>query len=379
MILVEKHIIKPTNKFYKEIDTLCLLSKNLYNVTLYWIRQYYFKFNKYLSYPKLDKIFNSEKQIDYTSLPAKVSQQTMKMVDQNFKSFFALLKKQDKKVKIPKYLDKNGRYMLVYTIQAASKLELKKGYLKLSKTNIKIKTKVNNIQQVRIIPCNGFYAIEVVYKTKSKEKLDDNKRYCSVDLGINNLMTVGSNCIDQFIINGKPVKSINQYYNKLKAKLSAGTKRIKRASLKRQNKINDYLHKSSRYLINHLVSNNISKLVVGYNKGWKQEINIGKVNNQKFVNIPYYKLLNMLKYKCELEGIELIITEESYTSKCSFLDNEDIRKHETYSGKRIKRGLFKSKDNKIINADVNGALNILRKVVGKYPIEVCSTPLKVTL
>lgn len=130
--------------------------------------------------------------------------------------------------------------------------------------------------------------------------------------------------------------------------------------------------------INYAVSKGISDVVVGYNKEWKQGINIGRVNNQNFVCIPYYKLLNMLTYKCELHGISLTVTEESYTSKCSFLDSEPLCKHDSYCGRRIHRGLFKSSSGKLINADVNGALNILRKVIGNYiydPIKVCSTPL----
>lgn len=187
-----------------------------------------------------------------------------------------------------------------------------------------------------------------------------------------------------FIVNGKPLKSINQFYNKRKANLQSklknnakNSKRISSLSLKRNNKINDYLHKSTTFIVNYLVSNNIANLIVGHNKEWKQDINIGKKNNQNFVSIPHSRFKELLKYKCELEGITYIETEESYTSKCSFLDNEEICKHESYKGKRVKRGLFKSNDGTLINADVNGSLNILKKVVGNFnydPIEVCSTP-----
>lgn len=200
-------------------------------------------------------------------------------------------------------------------------------------------------------------------------------------------MTVSSNVTKPFIINGKPLKSINQYWNKERARLQSllgdkkTSKRIQSITNKRNNKVKDYLHKSSRKLVDFLVSNNISTLVVGYNEEWKQGVNLGKRNNQSFVFIPYYTLIEQLEYKCRLEGINFILTEESYTSKCSFLDNEEVCKHEKYLGKRIKRGLFKSKEGKLINADLNGSLNILKKVVGEfqYPIEVCSTPLKVTV
>lgn len=217
----------------------------------------------------------------------------------------------------------------------------------------------------------------------------DNKRYASIDLGLNNLATVGSNVMKPFIINGKPLKSINQFYNKKLAKLKSNLKdekktsnRIKRLHFKRNNKIKDYLHKASRCIINQLVSNSINTLIIGHNKKWKQEINIGSVNNQKFVSIPHSRFIDMLKYKASLEGINVLIQEESYTSKCSFLDNEPIQKHECYKGTRIKRGLFKSKKHGLINADVNGALNILRKVVLKAfakanLIEVSSSPLRI--
>ena len=227
----------------------------------------------------------------------------------------------------------------------------------------------------------------MVYEIPDVKAKKDNKRYCSIDLGLNNLATIGSNVIKPFIINGNPLKSINQYFNKkrsfLQSKLNKGeytNENLERLYLKRNNKIKDYLHKASRYIINQLVSNNINTLVIGHNKNWKQEINIGKRNNQNFVNIPFNNLIHMLTYKAQLEGIQVIETEESYTSKCSFLDNEEICKHEEYLGKRIKRGLFKAFNGKLINADLNGALNILRKVVGEfqYPIEVCSTPLKLT-
>ena len=214
----------------------------------------------------------------------------------------------------------------------------------------------------------------------------NNDRYCSIDLGINNLATVSSNVIKPFIINGKPIKSINQFYNKklayYKSKLKnrKTSKKINRLTNKRENKIKDYLHKSSRYIVNHLVSNNINTLVIGYNKGWKQDINIGKVNNQKFVNVPFLTFITMLEYKCKIEGINVIINEESYTSKCSFLDDEEICKHDNYLGRRIKRGLFKTSNGIFMNADLNGSLNILKKVVGKfsYPIEVCSMPVVIT-
>lgn len=386
MILTERHIIKKSNPLYSELDTLCFLSKNLYNSALYAVRQFYFKNKKYINWINVNNQFVKDRQIDYYALPCKVSQQTLKLVDQNMKSFFNTLKTKHSKPKLPKYLDKaKGRFVVTYTNQSISKKELQKGYISLSKTNVRIKTKVDNVQQVRIVPRNNIIVVEVLYKVDCKAINSSTKSYCGVDLGLNNLMT----CIFPYgkplIVNGKPLKSINSYYNKKKSRLQSllmnGRKtsnRIRSLTLKRNNKVTDYLHKVSKMFVNYLVSKGITDVVIGYNKEWKQGINIGKVNNQNFVSIPYYQLLNMLTYKCELQGIALHVTEESYTSKCSFLDSEDVCKHDVYMGKRIKRGLYRSSKGTLINADVNGALNILKKVVGEFnydSIQVCSTPL----
>lgn len=386
MILVERHIIRKSNSLYKELDMLCILSKNLYNYALYTVRQYYFENKKYINWININNQFIKIKQSDYYALPCKVSQQTLKMVDQNMKSFFKAIKVKNNKPRLPKYLDKTkGRFLVTYTNQAISKTELTKGYISLSKTKIRIKTKVQNVQQVRIVPQNNIIIVEILYKVDCKVNKSNVKKYCGVDFGLNNLMSCGFSEVRPMIVNGRPLKSINQHYNKKKAKLQSLLKnnkhtsnRISNLTIKRNNRINNYLHKASRIFINYLVSNDITDVVIGYNKEWKQGINIGRKNNQNFVNIPYYKLLNMITYKCELLGITVHITEESYTSKCSFLDNEDVCKHKEYKGKRIKRGLFQSSDGRLINADINGALNILKKVIGKYdydPIKVCSMPL----
>lgn len=393
MILSERHIIKQSNQYYKDLDNLCILSKNLYNSALYAIRQHYFNTKQYLNKFELINQFTKNNQKDYIALPRKVSQQIIYQVDQNFKSFFNSLKsnKINHKISLPKYLDKNGRFEVIYTNQAISNKLLKQNILQLSglkEFNLSIIH--NNIKQVRLIHKGNHIVIEILYEQKEKEYINNN-RYCSIDLGINNLCAIGSNVIKPIIINGRPLKTINQYYNKKLSQLKSeqdlrknkqyNKKKIQRLTFKRNNKINDYLHKSSRYIVNHLVSNNITNLVIGLNKEWKQETNIGRVNNQNFVQIPHTKLIEQLKYKCQLEGIKVIIREESYTSKCSFIDNEEICKHESYLGKRIYRGLFKTKENKIINADLNGALNILRKEVPElqYGIEVCSTPMVHTI
>ena len=389
MILTERHIIKQSNTFYNELNNLCFLSKNLYNSALYTVRQFYFTNKKYLNWIKINNQFVSEKQQDYYALPCKVSQQTLKMVDQNMKSFFNAIKAKNSKPKLPKYLDKvKGRFIVTYTNQAISNKALQNGYIELSKTNIKIKTNVKNVKQVRIVPRNNFIVVEILYEMRTKLHDKSKEIYCGIDFGLNNLITCSFQNDSPLIMNGKPLKSINWHYNKEKSRLQSlldngkkTSKKIQNITLKRNNRINDYLHKTTKIFVNYLVSKNINNVVIGYNKEWKQGINIGRVNNQNFVQIPYYKLLNMLTYKCEMEGISVIVTEERYTSKCSFLDDEDICKHEEYVGKRIKRGLYKASDGRLINADVNGALNILKKVIGKFEydsIKVCSTPLVVT-
>lgn len=394
MQLVEQHIIKKSNPLFKELDTMCFLSKNLYNQALYRVRQYYFDNKKYLSYVNNVNNLTNENNVDYISLPRKVSQWVCKQVDLNFKSFFSSLKskKINHKVRIPQYLDKNGRNILTFTNQAISYKELKNGYLKLSGCKNKIKVLHNNIQQVRVIPQANRYVVEIIYTVPDTE-VKTNTNYVGIDLGLNNLATIGGNTITPIIINGKPLKSINQFYNKKLSKLKSrqdlcknknvNKKKIQTLTNKRNNKIKDYLHKASRILVNHLVSNDISTIVIGHNKEWKQDINIGKKNNQKFVQIPFNTLIHMITYKSQLKGIKVIQREESYTSKCSFLDNEEICKHEKYKGNRIKRGLYKSQTGRLINADLNGALNILKKEISNafdgYGIEVCSTPIVLTI
>lgn len=245
--------------------------------------------------------------------------------------------------------------------------------------------------QVRVIPKGDHIVVEIVYKANECKAKEDNGIYAGIDIGLNNLATIGFNNGKGLIINGRPLKSINQYYNKKKSELSSelerrnkskNSKRLNRLTTKRNNKVKDYLHKASTMLVNQLISNNVCKVVIGKNDGWKKEINIGKRNNQNFVNIPHAVFIEMVCYKCKLNGIEVVLREESYTSKCSFIDNEPIKKHDSYAGRRVKRGLFRSENGTFINADLNGALNILRKEVGEFnynPIEVCSSPKKLRI
>ena len=394
---VEKHIINEHHKHFDECKHLTWLSKNLYNSTLYCVRQQFIFNKKYVSYYEINKKFTHRNQHDYRQLPSKVAKMTQKLVDENMKSFFSLLKLKkdkgyDKPIKLPKYLKRDGLQVVHYDKQALS-FKKKKGFIHLSRTNIYVKTKQSedNIRFVKIIPRGNHFLITVGYSRGKNKLFDDNGRYGSVDLGLNNLITFSSNVTEPFIINGKPVKSINQYYNKKISKLKSKLPKNKRVSKninnlykRRSHKIDDYLHKSTKTLVNHLVSNRINTLIIGYNKGWKQDINIGRRNNQNFVQVPFQRLVQMLIYKCNEQGITVVLQEESYTSKCSFLDNEPIQKHDKYKGKRVKRGLFKTENGIIVNADLNGSLNILKKYLIKKEvwnenlfsdcIGVCSIP-----
>ena len=396
-LLIEKHVINKHHIYFNECQHLTFLSKNLYNATLYCVRQQFIRNRYYLTYNEINKKFTHRNQHDYRQLPSKVAKHTQKLVDKNMKAFFALLKlkknnQYDGRVNLPKYLAKDGLQVIHYEKGALS-FKKRKGYIHLSQTNIFIKTKqdIDKIKYVKIVPKGNHFVIMVGYKHDASSHLKDNGRYASIDLGLNNLITVSSNVMRPFIINGKPIKSINQYYNKYIAKMQSKLNANKKTSRyindlykRRSHKIDDYLHKSTKQLVNQLVSNQINTLIIGYNKGWKQDINTGKRNNQNFVHVPFQRMIHMLTYKCNQVGINVILQEESYTSKCSFLDNESICKHVTYSGKRVMRGLFITNKHKEINADLNGALNIMKKCLLKQEvwnekifsdcIEVCSMP-----
>ena len=379
-LLVEKQIIKPSNPLYKDLDKLCFLSKNLYNSTLYTIRQHYFETKKYQSYFTTATNFAKENQADYRALPAKVSNYTLQLVDQNMKSFFALLKKKrtnqyDNPVGLPKYLDKTkGRQVVHYHKQS---LSLKKeGFVKLSKSSIEIQTKVpkNEIQYLKLVPCGNHIKVLIgYYKTKKKAKVTQT-RIASIDIGQNNLMTVTSNVFHPIIYNGKPVKSVNQFYNKILAKEQSKLKKLNNVNwskklgqltLWRENQIVNYFHKVTNHFVDYCIANDIDTVIIGRNQQWKDNINLGTRVNQNFVTIPFRRLYDLLKYKLELDGINYIETEESHTSKCSFIDKEEIMHHDSYVGRRVRRGLFKSKYGKKYNADINGSLNILRKYMTK--------------
>ena len=383
MRLVEQHTIKPSSVYYNELYDLLHKCKNLYNKGLYVVRQHYSQYKddntvkyKYLNYNSLEKKLRTENDADYRALPTPVAQQVLMMVDRNFKSFFNLFNKKNRGeysefVRIPKYLNKDGLFPAVFTTIAFSQKWIKQGIVKLPKQfSFTTRTNKQNIQQLRFIPKNGYIVLEIIYNKKEKNLMSDNGNYLGIDIGLDNLASCVSNNGSCFIINGRPLKSINQYYNKKRSKIQQqlkkvngkeNSRRLMSLTRRRNNKVKDYLHKASRILINHVVSNGINTIIIGHNRCWEQEINIGKRNNQNFVSIPFNMFISMVSYKATLEGINVKIVEESYTSKCSFLDNERICKHESYKGRRTKRGLFKTSSGRTINADINGAFNIIRK------------------
>ena len=371
---VERHIVKNS----QEIDNLCYLSKNLYNYATYCMRQYFIHTGTMLSEYELTGKLAKRDQVDYRALPAQTSQQIIKLLFKNWKSFFKAnkdYKKNPKKYKgrpkLPKYKDKvKGRNVVLFTGQQC---RLKGGFVHFPKGIIEpLRTKVDNVIQVRLVPQATCYIIEVVYK-KEIQVYENLKKenMLGIDLGVNNLATCMNNVGKRpFIINGKPVKSINQYSNKLKAKFMSyvnnkGTsKNIKRVLLRRNNKIQDYMHKASRTIVDYCIKHDIGTIVIGLNSDWKQELQTGKVNNQNFVSIPFKTLIEQIQYKAEEVGINVIITEESYTSKIDHFAFEIMKHHDKYLGKRVKRGCFQSSTHKLLNADVNGAIGIMRKVAG---------------
>ena len=382
-----KHLSK---KEFRNLKYLSHIAKNLTNEAIYNVRQHYFQNKKYLSYNENYKMLkNSE---NYKKLNSNMAQQILKEVDGSFKSFFGLLKLAKngqynfKDIKLPKYLAKDG-----FTTLVIGFVRLKDDILIVPYSNsfrkihkeIAIKLppvlKGKKIKEIRIIPKqhSRYFEIQYIYEVEEVQRELNKENALGIDLGIDNLCTCVTNTGASFLIDGRKLKSINQYYNKTNAKLQSIkdkqkiehiTLRQKRISRKRNNRIEDYLSKAARIIVNHCLNNDIGKLVLGYNEDFQRNSNIGSINNQNFVNIPYGKLRDKLIYLCKLYGIEFKLQEESYTSKASFFDRDEIPIYDKensqkyiFSGKRIKRGLYQTSRGKLINADCNGALNILRK------------------
>ena len=295
------------------------------------------------------------------------------------------------KVRVPNYSDKDGYYPVVYNQNQLSRKYIEKGQIRIPKTDVVLSgfVHLDKMRQLRIIPKNGYIVVELAYRVDDVPELEDNGRCASIDTGVDILSAIYSNVAESFLISGGPLKSINQYYNSKLAELKSllaqnkntvvdemtgeiveqrSSHAIERLRMKRDNKINDYLHKASALIVQFLLTNKINTLIVGHTKGWKQSTRMRHKSkeSQNFQFIPFNRFFFMLQYKCRLHGIRFILQEESYTSKASAFDGDFIPKEVRktwvkFSGKRVKRGLYKTKDGIRVNADINGAANVLRK------------------
>ena len=391
MYLTVKNQLKNLSvREYKTLRTLCRLSKNLFNEAMYSVRQYYFAEHKYLHYENNYHVCKGSE--NYQALGTEIAQQTLKVVDRCFKSFFALISKakfgsyQFSMINLPHYLKKDGWFTLIIP-----RIKIKDGYFTLPMSrdfkkehgelrfNIPPNIADKEIQQVRIHPRNNarFFEIEYIYE-QPEEKADvDADKFLGVDLGLDNLATCVTSEGASFIVDGKQIKSYNRLYNKENARLQSikdkqkikgFTERQYNNLRKRNARIKHAMSVAARKIITYCINHRIGNIVVGYNPEWKREINIGSANTQNFVQIPHGQLREKLKYLCELYGINYVEQEESYTSKASFFDNDDLPIYNAdnpqkynFSGTRITRGQYRTSTGYIFNADINGALNILRK------------------
>ncbi|WP_192401110.1 RNA-guided endonuclease InsQ/TnpB family protein [Thermoanaerobacterium thermosaccharolyticum] len=396
---VERHIIYPKNPYYKLLDEYCFKSKNLYNFANYQIRQKFCSEGKYISYNDMDRLLKQQgMDFDYRNMPtAQSAQQILRLLDKNWKSFFKSIKDWSKhrekytgRPKLPSYLPKNGRYQLILT---NNNCKLRNGQIHFPKcfNGFVLNTKVTNLQQVRILPRYNHIIVEVVYQVEIPQMKKDNGRYIGIDIGLDNFATIGNNVgAMPIILNGKGLKSINQYYNKKISHYREIAKRINKLdytnkmnklTIKRNNKINDFIHKVSKRVIHYALALDVNTIIIGNNKNWKRESKMSKKVNQSFVGIQHQEFINKVIYKAENVGIKVILVEESYTSGTSFLDGEMPIKENYNKSRRIHRGLFKANNGRLINADLNGAYQIMKKVfpeafaegiegVGLHPIKV---------
>ena len=392
MYLTIKQQVKHLSKEdYLTIKELCHTAKNLANEAIYNVRQYYFTEGEFLKYEKNYTLLKNSP--NYKALNSNMAQQILKEVDGSFKSFFGLLKlaKQGKYAfrdcKLPHYLPKDGYATLVIGFVRLNGNKLILPFSNnFKKTHKAVEITIppvlldKKVKEIRIIPKAGarFFEIQYTYESECIQRNLNKNNALALDLGINNLVTAVSNSGKTFIIDGRKLKSINQWFNKENARLQSikdkqhfgkkTTNRQKAIARDRNNKVNDYMSKVARKVIDYCVANDIGTLVVGYNETFQRSSKIGKQNNQNFVNISYGRLRSKLKYLCELNSIVFEKQEESYTSKASFWDRDDIPvynadnpKEYQFSGSRIHRGLYETAGGKTVNADVNGALNIMKK------------------
>ena len=392
MYLTVKQQVKHLSKNdYNSIKYLCHIAKNLTNEAIYNVRQHYFKEGKYLSYHQNYSLLKSSP--NYKTLNSNMAEQILREVDGSFKSFFGLLKLAKKgeysfkDCKLPYYLPKDGYTTLIIGFVRLNGNKLVLPYSNsFRKDHDPVEITIppilvdRKIKEIRIIPKSKarFFEIQYIYEAECIQRNLNPNNALALDLGVNNLVTAVSNSGKSFIIDGKCLKSINQWFNKKNAHLQSikdkqhfskvTTNRQKDIARDRNNKVNDYMNKAARIIINYCIENDIGTLVVGYNETFQRESRLGKNNNQNFVNIPFGRLLKKFEYLCELNGIVFVKQEEAYTSKSSFWDKDEIPKYNAdtptkynFSGMRIQRGLYKTASGYIFNADVNGALNIMRK------------------
>ena len=412
-IRVETHQIKEGTSFYGWAVQECSLNTSLYNRTLYILRQAFS--GKHENIPEYTDIIRKEKFISVFDLITRMRKlndkdfrsllkdneaaQTVKKCTESFSTWFRSLNSYKKnpqkftgKPRMPRYKkEANGDKLFSVAFSYNDAKIQKDGTINIRKDfKLPIKTKLTSLQELRLVPKQGCIEIQIFYKTKiSPVDLDYNKAV-GIDIGIDNLMAVTSNEGSiSHLVNGRPLKSINQYYNKTYAEIVSKlaerdmntSKKLRRLTRKRNNKTKDYMHKASRSVVDLMVENKIGNCFIGHNDGWKQEVNIGKRNNQNFVSIPHSQLIWMLSYKASEAGINVETHNESHTSKCSFLDDEDICHYDEYMGKRKKRGLFVSSVGCMLNADINGAANILRRGLGKTfsPHKSMFNPIKIDI
>ncbi len=378
MQLVEQHRIDRHDPRWIAIDAAAFASKNLYNAALYHTRHaYVFQQHTVLSYSALDKLMQPTDA--YRALPAKVAQWVLKQIALAWKSDVAVMHRYTADPNaftghpgLPNYLDKQkGRNLLVYTDQAISRDPKNAGWVAPSGLDIRVQTRHTHaaIAQVRIVPQSTHYVVEVVFDQEPDPQPVDPALIASIDIGVNNLAAITSNQSGfvPLLVNGRPLKSLNQSYNKRRAQLQAvlpkgqfTSRALEEMTDARHRAITSYLHTASRAIITLLLDKGIGTLVIGKNDGWKQQVRLGKRNNQHFVFIPHARFIEMLTYKAALVGIAVVTIEESHTSKCSFLDLEPIGHQTQYVGKRVKRGLFRAGTGVLLNADINASYNILR-------------------
>lgn len=400
-------LVKQNHPLFKTLDDLAFKAKNIYNSALYLCRQNYFEYKQLIGYTALNSFHKSLYESDYKSLPTQTTQQILQVVSKNMKAFTNASKdyynnpeKYKAKPKLPKYKHKTkGRFNMYFTNQ---QIKFKEGYIHFPastnipplKTHLNLQTPEkddfyisnsveNPIRQVRIVPLLNNYRIEIVYTKEIQiptyQEGKEPHNIASIDLGINNFATVvtyGLKPTKPIILNGKGLKSYNKNFNKKLAHLKSSsmlsnkkqtTKAIQRLISKRNRVYNDFYHKASRSIVNYLLKNQVSIIVIGYNKEWKQNSTLSKNVNQTFIQIGFQSFINILKYKANEQGIKVLIQEESYTSGTSFLDNEPVTKEFYNRSRRIKRGLFKHSNKTVafkypyINADINSAFQILSK------------------